>query len=256
MGQYPSPYESGPYSTAPQNPHEVPYAAGSPAYGPGGMPPNDSMYGPGGAPYGPGGGPYVPGMPVPMVIIRPPDPEELAEKSRRTTRGLGLGAVITGTVSVVIQVLVVLGIILIISASGSSSDATLVLGFIVILTGFFIVPMLVFAAWATSFGLALAACVRANSGWTSLQQPAHWAGAGGVMGGLLAASILQGAPFVMLFFAAGLYGDSASSGNAMLVMTAITGLGLLFAHIVLIIKVRGLGLQIEKQVPYAQVPYS
>ena len=78
----------------------------------------------------------------------------------------------------------------------------------------------------------------------------------GVMGGLLAASILQGAPFVMLFFAAGLYGDSASSGNAMLVMTAITGLGLLFAHIVLIIKVRGLGLQIEKQVPYAQVPYS
>lgn len=256
MGQYPSPYESGPYSAAPQNPHEVPYAAGSPAYGPGGMPPNGSMYGPGGAPYGPGGGPYVPGMPVPMVIIRPPDPEELAEKSRRTTRGLGLGAVITGTVSVVIQVLVVLGIILIISASGSSSDATLVLGFIVILTGFFIVPMLVFAAWATSFGLALAACVRANSGGTSLQQPAHWAGAGGVMGGLLAASILQGAPFVMLFFAAGLYGDSASSGNAMLVMTAITGLGLLFAHIVLIIKVRGLGLQIEKQVPYAQVPYS
>ena len=195
-------------------------------------------------------------MPVPMVTIRSPDPEELAGKSRRTTRGLGLGAVITGTVSVVIQVLVVLGIILIISASGSSSDATLVLGFIVILTGFFIVPMLVFAAWATSFGLALAACVRANSGGTSLQQPAHWAGAGGVMGGLLAASILQGAPFVMLFFAAGLYGDSASSGNAMLVMTAITGLGLLFAHIVLIIKVRGLGLQIEKQVPYAQVPYS
>ena len=91
MGQYPSPYESGPYADA-QSPAGNPYAAAAPAYGPGGTPPGGPAYGPGGvpggpgygpgaAPYGPGGGPHMPAvsMPAPMFIVPPPDPEEVAE---------------------------------------------------------------------------------------------------------------------------------------------------------------------------------
>ena len=61
MGQYPSPYESGPYADA-QSPAGNPYAASAPAYGPGGTPPGGPAYGPGGVPggsaYGPGAAPF------------------------------------------------------------------------------------------------------------------------------------------------------------------------------------------------------
>ena len=272
MGQYPSPYESGPYADA-QSPAGNPYAASAPAYGPGGTPPGGPAYGPGGVPggpaygpggvpggpaYGPGAAPYGPGgphmpavsMPAPMFIVPPPDPEEVAEKGRRVTRGLGLGAVVTGTVSVAIQLLVVLGLILMISASDSLSSEAAITAAVFILMGFFLVPMLVLLAWATSFGLSLAACVRANGGGAT-QQPAHWAGAGGIMGGIMAASVLQGAPAVMLLFALGLYDSDTFSGNTMLVASAVVDLALLFGHIALIVKVRTLGVQVEKQVPYA-----
>ena len=272
MGQYPSPYESGPYADA-QSPAGNPYAASAPAYGPGGTPPGGPAYGPGGVPggpaygpgaapggpaYGPGAAPYGPGgphmpavsMPAPMFIVPPPDPEEVAEKGRRVTRGLGLGAVVTGTVSVAIQLLVVLGLILMISASDSLSTEAAITAAVFILMGFFLVPMLVLLAWATSFGLSLAACVRANGGGAT-QQPAHWAGAGGIMGGIMAASVLQGAPAVMLLFALGLYDSDTFSGNTMLVASAVVDLALLFGHIALIVKVRTLGVQVEKQVPYA-----
>ena len=251
MGQYPSPYESGPYADA-QSPAGNPYAASAPAYGPGGTPPGGPAYGPGAAPYGPGGGPHMPAvsMPAPMFIVPPPDPEEVAEKGRRVTRGLGLGAVVTGTVSVAIQLLVVLGLILMISASDSLSSEAAITAAVFILMGFFLVPMLVLLAWATSFGLSLAACVRANGGGAT-RQPAHWAGAGGIMGGIMAASVLQGAPAVMLLFALGLYDSDTFSGNTMLVASAVVGLALLFGHIALIVKVRTLGVQVEKQVPYA-----
>ena len=276
MGQYPSPYESGPYADA-QSPAGNPYAASAPAYGPGGTPPGGPAYGPGGVPggpaygpggvpggpaYGPGGvpggpaygpgGPHMPAvsMPAPMFIVPPPDPEEVAEKGRRVTRGLGLGAVVTGTVSVAIQLLVVLGLILMISASDSLSSEAAITAAVFILMGFFLVPMLVLLAWATSFGLSLAACVRANGGGAT-RQPAHWAGAGGIMGGIMAASVLQGAPAVMLLFALGLYDSDTFSGNTMLVASAVVGLALLFGHIALIVKVRTLGVQVEKQVPYA-----
>lgn len=254
MGQYPSPYESGPYADA-QSPAGNPYAASAPAYGPGGTPPGGPAYGPGGVPGGPAygpGGPHMPAvsMPAPMFIVPPPDPEEVAEKGRRVTRGLGLGAVVTGTVSVAIQLLVVLGLILMISASDSLSTEAAITAAVFILMGFFLVPMLVLLAWATSFGLSLAACVRANGGGAT-QQPAHWAGAGGIMGGIMAASVLQGAPAVMLLFALGLYDSDTFSGNTMLVASAVVGLALLFGHIALIVKVRTLGVQVEKQVPYA-----
>lgn len=272
MGQYPSPYESGPYADA-QSPAGNPYAASAPAYGPGGTPPGGPAYGPGAAPggpaygpggvpggpaYGPGAAPYGPGgphmpavsMPAPMFIVPPPDPEEVAEKGRRVTRGLGLGAVVTGTVSVAIQLLVVLGLILMISASDSLSTEAAITAAVFLLMGFFLVPMLVLLAWATSFGLSLAACVRANGGGAT-QQPAHWAGAGGIMGGIMAASVLQGAPAVMLLFALGLYDSDTFSGNTMLVASAVVDLALLFGHIALIVKVRTLGVQVEKQVPYA-----
>ena len=272
MGQYPSPYESGPYADA-QSPAGNPYAASAPAYGPGGTPPGGPAYGPGGVPggpaygpggvpggpaYGPGAAPYGPGgphmpavsMPAPMFIVPPPDPEEVAEKGRRVTRGLGLGAVVTGTVSVAIQLLVVLGLILMISASDSLSTEAAITAAVFLLMGFFLVPMLVLLAWATSFGLSLAACVRANGGGAT-QQPAHWAGAGGIMGGIMAASVLQGAPAVMLLFALGLYDSDTFSGNTMLVASAVVDLALLFGHIALIVKVRTLGVQVEKQVPYA-----
>ena len=71
------------------------------------------------------------------------------------------------------------------------------------------------------------------------------------MGGIMAASVLQGAPAVMLLFALGLYDSDTFSGNTMLVASAVVGLAFLFGHIALIVKVRTLGVQVEKQVPYA-----
>ena len=73
------------------------------------------------------------------------------------------------------------------------------------------------------------------------------------MGALLTASVQQGAPYGLLFIAAVAYSDSfnQSGGNAMIVMAAIMGFALLFAHIALIIKIRGLGVSVEKEVPYA-----
>ncbi|MCZ0857080.1 hypothetical protein OHJ16_03330 [Actinomyces israelii] len=250
MGQYPSPYESGPYA-ADQGPGGNPYAA-EPAYGPGA-----AQGGPGAAPYAPGGSPYMPVMPMPapIFIVPPLSPEEVAEKGRRTTRGLGLGAVITGTVSVAIQVLAVLGVVLVLATSDSWTDGTTVAATLIAFISVLIVPALVCLAWATSFGLSLAACVRASGGGAG-RQPAQWSGAGGMMGGLLGASVLQGVPAVMLLFVPGFYDDSVSSGNAMLIAAAIAGLGLLFAHIALTVKIRALGVTIEQQVPYAQAPYA
>jgi hypothetical protein len=73
------------------------------------------------------------------------------------------------------------------------------------------------------------------------------------MGGALGVSVLQGLPFVILFFAFAYYVDNASSsdGGVLLVVAAVIGIALLIAHIALIIKIRGLGTSIEEQVPYA-----
>lgn len=256
MGQSPSPYEPGAYGTASRSPAASPYNAVEPytgtppAYAAPGSPspgtayhlPTPPAYGRPG-PYGPGGVPYV----QPYVLVAPPSPEEVAERGRRTTRGLGLGAVVTGTVSVVIQDLTVLGMVLMAVTGGSGSrGATFATGMFIVLS-ILVVPPAVFLAWAVSFGLALTACVRAAGAG---RQPAHWAGAGGLMGGLLTVSVLQGVPAVMIIFTIGLYEDSRSSGDAMLAATAVAGIVLLVVHIVLIARIRALGTGTGPQVPY------
>ena len=273
MGQYPPPYDSGPYAVDSQASHGNPYRADGPVYAPPATPPHSGPYSGGPVPnngiqvpphapggpvmpvYGPAAGmpvAYVPAVPAPMVMVPPPNPEEVAEKGRRVTRGLGLGAAITGLISVAIQVLAVLGIIWMIAASDSWRDDAAVAAAMLVLLGLFALPLLISLAWATAFGLSLAACIRANMDGAK-RESGQWASSGGIMGALLTASVLQGAPFVLLFFAAVAYSDSfnQSGGNAMIVMAAIMGFALLFAHIALIIKIRGLGVSVEKEVPYA-----
>ena len=244
MGQYPSPYDAGPYPSAPGGSYEAPHGAGGPTYGPGGAP-----YA-GGQAYAPNGAPS--NQAAPVFVVPPPNPEEVAEKSRRTTRGLGLGAVITGAVSVAIQVLYSVILVVMVGTADSWTTGAAVTGGLIVVLGIFVMPVLVGAAWATSFGLSLAACVRASGGGAR-PQPVRWAGAGGIMGGALGVSVLQGLPFVTLFFAFAYSVDNASSsdGGVLLVVAAVIGIALLIAHIALIIKIRGLGTSIEEQVPYA-----
>ena len=73
------------------------------------------------------------------------------------------------------------------------------------------------------------------------------------MGAILTASVLHGIPSVMLFFAAVASADryDPSGWSSILVLAAVLGLALLFAHIALVIKIRNLDNSIEKQVPYA-----
>ena len=98
MGQYPSPYDAGPYPSAPGGSYEAPHGAGGPTYGPGGAPyAGGQAYAPNGAPSNQAVPMAMPApmpmpMPAPVFVVPPPNPEEVAEKSRRTTRGLGLGA--------------------------------------------------------------------------------------------------------------------------------------------------------------------
>ena len=153
-------------------------------------------------------------------------------------------------VSVVFQGLALLSAVLIPSNADDWSAEGVVVWLMAAFMSIMIGPLLILLTWATSFGLSLAACVRANGGGAT-QQPAHWANAGGIMGGIMAASVLQGAPAVMLLFALGLYDSDTFSGNTMLVASAVVDLALLFGHIALIVKVRTLGVQVEKQVPYA-----
>ena len=187
-----------------------------------------------------------------MVMVPPPNPEEVAEKGRRVTRGLGLGAAITGLISVAFQVLTALGIIWAISTSGSWTEEATVAAVLFVMLGIFVLPWLVALAWATAFGLSLAACIRANMRGSGSQSEQS-AGSGGVMGALLTASVLQGIPSVMLFFAAVASADryDPSGWSSILVLAAVLGLALLFAHIALVIKIRNLDNSIEKQVPYA-----
>ena len=273
MGQYPPPYDSGPYSMDPQASHGTPYRADGPVYAPSAAPPHSGPYSGGPVPnngvrvpphgpagpvmpvYGPAAGmpvAYVPAVPAPMVMVPLPNPEEVAEKRRRVTRGLGLGAAITGLISVAVQVLTALGIIWTISTSGSWTEEATVAAALFVLLGIFVLPWLVGLAWATAFGLSLAACIRANMRGSGSQSEQS-AGSGGVMGALLTASVLQGIPSVMLFFAAVASADryDPSGWNSILVLAAVLGLALLFAHIALVIKIRNLDNSIEKQVPYA-----
>ena len=258
MGQYPSPYDAGPYPSAPGGSYEAPHGAGGPTYGPGGAPyAGGQAYAPNGAPSNQAVPMAMPApmpmpMPAPVFVVPPPNPEEVAEKSRRTTRGLGLGAVITGAVSVAIQVLYSVILVVMVGTADSWTTGAAVTGGLIVVLGIFVMPVLVGAAWATSFGLSLGACVRASGGGAR-PQPVRWAGAGGIMGGALGVSVLQGLPFVILFFAFAYYVDNASSsdGGVLLVVAAVIGIALLIAHIALIIKIRGLGTSIEEQVPYA-----
>ncbi len=273
MGQYPPPYDSGPYAVDSQASHGNPYRADGPVYAPPATPPHNGPYSGGPVPnngiqvpphasggpvmpvYGPAAGmpvAYVPAVPAPMVIVPPPNPEEVAEKGRRVTRGLGLGAAITGLISVAFQVLTALGIIWAISTSGSWTEEATVAAVLFVMLGIFVLPWLVALAWATAFGLSLAACIRANMRGSGSQSEQS-AGSGGVMGALLTASVLQGIPSVMLFFAAVASADryDPSGWSSILVLAAVLGLALLFAHIALVIKIRNLDNSIEKQVPYA-----
>ena len=170
MGQYPSPYDAGPYPSAPGGSYEAPHGAGGPTYGPGGAPyAGGQAYAHNGAPSNQAVPMAMPApmpmpMPAPVFVVPPPNPEEVAEKSRRTTRGLGLGAVITGAVSVAIQVLYSVILVVMVGTADSWTTGAAVTGGLIVVLGIFVMPVLVGAAWATSFGLSLAACVRASGG--------------------------------------------------------------------------------------------
>ena len=220
MGQYPPPYESDPYPTSAQGtgPTPSPYGIG-PAR-------------PGTPPYG-GAPPYAP---APVFVIPPPTPEQVAEKSLRTARGLGLGAAITGVVSVVFQGLALLSAVLIPSNADDWSAEGVVVWLMAAFMSIMIGPLLILLTWATSFGLALAACISANTR-RSTPMPAQWAGIGGVTGGILAASIFQGAPLAVLILVAVNGGATGDSGATAM----IVALALFLVHVVLIVKIRALG---------------
>ena len=224
MGQYPPPYESDPYPTSAQGtgPTPSPYGIG-PAR-------------PGTPPYG-GAPPYAP---APVFVIPPPTPEQAAEKSLRTARGLGMGAAITGLVSVIIQGIAPLGILLPLGASDSWSVEDVLIWLMAALLSIMLVPLIVIVIWATCFGLSLAACIVANTR-RSTPLPARWAGIGGVTGGVLAASIFQGAPLTIIILTAANEGATGDSGPAAATAAILVAVVLFFVHVVLISKLRTLG---------------
>ena len=224
MGQYPPSYESDPYPTSAQGagPTPSPYGIG-PAR-------------PGTPPYG-GAPPYAP---APVFVVPPPTPEQVAEKSLRTARGLGLGAAITGVVSVVFQGLALLSAVLIPSNADDWSAEGVVVWLMAAFMSIMVGPLLILLTWATSFGLALAACISANTR-RSTPTPAQWAGIGGVTGGILAASIFQGAPLAILILVAVNGGATGDSGATAMIVAIIVALALFLVHVVLIVKIRALG---------------
>ena len=224
MGQYPPPYESDPYPTSAQGagPTPSPYGIG-PAR-------------PGTPPYG-GAPPYAP---APVFVVPPPTPEQVAEKSLRTARGLGLGAAITGVVSVVFQGLALLSAVLIPSNADDWSAEGVVVWLMAAFMSIMIGPLLILLTWATSFGLALAGCISANTR-RSTPTPAQWAGIGGVTGGILAASIFQGAPLTIIILTAANEGATGDSGPAAATAAILVAVVLFFVHVVLISKLRTLG---------------
>ena len=221
MGQHPPSYESDPYPTSAQGATPTPSPYGIEPARPR-TPPH------GGAP------PYAP-APV-VFVIPPPTPEQVAEKSLRTARGLGLGAAITGVVSVVFQGLALLSAVLIPLNANDWSVEGVVVGLIAAFMSMMIGPLLILLTWATSCGLALAACINANTR-RSTPTPAQWAGIGGVTGGILAASIFQGAPLAILILVAVNGGATGDSGATAI----IVALALFLVHVVLIVKIRALG---------------
>ena len=225
MGQHPPSYESDPYPTSAQGAAPTPSPYGIEPARPG-TPPH------GGAP------PYAP-APV-VFVIPPPAPEQVAEKSLRTARGLGLGAAITGVVSVVFQGLALLSAVLIPLNANDWSVEGVVVGLIAAFMSMMIGPLLILLTWATSFGLALAACINANT-HRSTPTPAQWAGVGGVTGGILAASIFQGAPLAILILVAANEGAGGDSGATAMTVAIIVALALFLVHVVLIVKIRALG---------------
>lgn len=247
MGQYPPSYDPDPYSTSargagsappsygvgPTGPGASPYG-GAPPYG-GASPYGIGPAGPGAPPYG-GAPPYAP---APM-LIPPPTPEQAAEKSLRTARGLGLGAAITGLISVIIQGIAPLGILLPLGASDSWSVEDVLIWLMAALLSIMLVPLIVIVIWATCFGLSLAACIGANTR-RSTPLPARWAGIGGVTGGVLAASIFQGAPLTIIILTAANEGATGDSGPAAATTAIIVAIVLFFVHVVLISKLRTLG---------------
>ena len=172
---------------------------------------------------------------------RPPaTPEQAAEKSLRTARGLGMGAAITGLVSVIIQGIAPLGILLPLGASDSWSVEDVLIWLMAALLSIMLVPLIVIVIWATCFGLSLAACIVANTR-RSTPLPARWAGIGGVTGGILAASIFQGAPLAILILVAVNGGATGDSGATAMIVAIIVALALFLVHVVLIVKIRALG---------------
>lgn len=235
MGQYQPSYESDPYPTSAQGagPGASPYG-GAPPYGVGPARPGTPPYG-GASAYG-GAPPYAP---APMPVL-PPTPEQAAEKSLRTARGLGMGAAITGLVSVIIQGIAPLGILLPLGASDSWSVEDVLIWLMAALLSIMLVPLIVIVIWATCFGLSLAACIVANTR-RSTPLPARWAGIGGVTGGVLAASIFQGAPLTIIILTAANEGATGDSGPAAATAAILVAVVLFFVHVVLISKLRTLG---------------
>ena len=225
MGQYQPSYESDPYPTSAQGAGSTP----SP-YGVGPTRPGTPPYG-GASAYG-GAPPYAP---APMPVL-PPTPEQAAEKSLRTARGLGMGAAITGLVSVIIQGIAPLGILLPLGASDSWSVEDVLIWLMAALLSIMLVPLIVIVIWATCFGPSLAACIVANTR-RSTPLPARWAGIGGV----LAASIFQGAPLTIIILTAANEGATGDSGPAAATAAILVAVALFFVHVVLISKLRTLG---------------
>lgn len=251
MGQHPPSYESDPYPTSAQGagPTPSPYGVGptgpgaspyggAPPYGVGPARPGTPPYG-GASAYG-GAPPYAP---APMPVL-PPTPEQAAEKSLRTARGLGMGAAITGLVSVIIQGIAPLGILLPLGASDSWSVEDVLIWLMAALLSIMLVPLIVIVIWATCFGLSLAACIVANTR-RSTPLPARWAGIGGVTGGVLAASIFQGAPLTIIILTAANEGATGDSGPAAATAAILVAVALFFVHVVLISKLRTLGSGVE-----------
>ena len=244
MGQYPPSYESDPYPTSaqgagPTGPGASPHS-GAPPYGVGPARPGTPPYGVG--PTGPGASAYggaPPYAPAPMLVL-PPTPEQAAEKSLRTARGLGMGAAITGLISVIIQGIAPLGILLPLGASDSWSVEDVLIWLMAALLSIMLVPLIVIVIWATCFGLSLAACIVANTR-RSTPLPARWAGIGGVTGGVLTASIFQGAPLTIIILTAANEGATGDSGPAAATAAILVAVVLFFVHVVLISKLRTLG---------------
>ena len=209
--------------------------------------PQNPWAGPAGG-YPPAGPPPLP-MPPTIMVLPPADPEMLAARSRASTRGLGLGGLIIGVLSLICQAGPMILILLFILneadpwRNGYAGAALTILFMWVLL----LMPLVVPVACLTSIGLTLAALVKVDGG-NSAGQPPVWARAKQVMGGALVVSILQCAPVAFGVLAGAFYGVNTgrpfSSGSAdpiVLVVAIVLGVLLLVAHGLLIGHIRALG---------------